>query len=171
MSGLSVCLLLDERTERAVRSLWGRLEGDGVRTLASYTHGRHVPHLTLASLGAADVDAVRGALAGVRAALPIHVALQALGIFTRSRCWLLPTVSTDLLRLHGCVAEALGQDVHRHYRPGAWQPHVTVAPRMPVGMLPTVASRVYEVVPLSASLTRMVLVDTGTGELHDVITG
>lgn len=61
--------------------------------------------------------------------------------------------------------------MHRHYRPGAWQPHVTVAPRMPVEMLPTVASRVYEVVSLAASLTRMVLVDTGTGELHDVITG
>jgi len=42
---------------------------------------------------------------------------------------------------------------------------------MPVEMLPTVASRVYEVVSLAASLTRMVLVDTGTGELHDVITG
>ena len=171
MSGLSVCLLLDERTERAVRGLWGRLEGDGVRTLASYTHGRHVPHLTLASLAGSDVGAARRALADVPGALPIHVGLQALGIFTRSRSWLLPTVSVDLLRLHEWVAGALGQDVHRHYRPGGWQPHVTVAPRMPVEMLPVVASRVNEVLPLAATLTRLVLVDTGTGELHDVVTG
>jgi len=67
MSGLPVCLLLDERTERAVRGLWGGLEDDGVRTLASYTHGRHVPHLTLASLAESEVDAVRAALAGVPA--------------------------------------------------------------------------------------------------------
>ena len=73
--------------------------------------------------------------------------------------------------MHECVAEALGQGVHRHYRPGAWQPHVTVTARMPVELLPAVASRVYEVVPLAATLTRMVLVDTGTGELHDVVTG
>lgn len=171
MSGLSVCLLLDERAERAVRGLWGRLEGDGVRTLASYTHSRHVPHLTLASLGGSDVDAVSRVLADLPTALPIHVGLHALGIFTRSRCWLLPSASAELIRLHECVAEALGEAVHRHYRPGAWQPHVTVAPRMPVELLPVVASRVYEVVPLAASLTRMVLVDTGTGDLHDVPTG
>ena len=172
MSGLSVCLLLDERTDRAVRGLWRRLEADGVRTLASYTHGRHVPHLTLASLGGSDVDGVTRALADVPAALSMQVGLHALGIFTRSRCWLLPTVSADLLDLQESVAEALrSQDVHRHYRPGAWQPHVTVAPRTPVEALPVVASRVYEVLPLAASLTRMVLVDTGTGRLHALSAG
>jgi hypothetical protein len=45
---LSVCLLPDETGERAVRRLWHRLEGAGVPTLLSHTHGRHVPHLTLA---------------------------------------------------------------------------------------------------------------------------
>ena len=131
MPGLSVCLLLDERADRAVRGLWRRLETDGVRTLASYTHGRHVPHLTLASLGG-DVAVPARALAEVSSSLPLDVDLHALGVFTRSRCWLLPTVTLDLLRLHESVAGALdGQDVHRHYRPGAWQPHVTLAPRMP----------------------------------------
>jgi 2'-5' RNA ligase len=168
MPGLSVCLLLDERADRAVRGLWRRLEYDGVRTLATYTHGRHVPHLTLASLGG-DVPVPVEALAGLSASLPLDVDLHALGVFTRSRCWLLPTVGVDLLRLHESVAGVLdGRDVHRHYRPGAWQPHVTLAPRMPVDALPVVATRVYEVLPLSARLTRMVLVDTGTGEVHDL---
>ena len=169
MPGLSVCLLLDERADRAVRGLWRRLETDGVRTLASYTHGRHVPHLTLASLGG-DVAAPARALADVSYSLPLDVDLHALGVFTRSRCWLLPTVSVDLLRLHESVARTLdGRDVHRHYRPGAWQPHVTLAPRMPADALPLVATRVYEVLPLRARLTRMVLVDTGTGEVHDLL--
>ena len=166
MPGLSVCLLLDERADRAVRGLWRRLEQDGVRTLATYTHGRHVPHLTLASLGG-DAGVPEDALAALASALPLDVDLHALGVFTRSRCWLLPTVSVDLLRLHESVARTLdGRDVHRHYRPGAWQPHVTLAPRMAADALPLVAGRVYEVLPLPARLTRMVLVDTGTGEVH-----
>ena len=59
--------------------------------------------------------------------------------------------------------------MHRHYRPGAWQPHVTLAPRMQADALPMVATRVYEVLPLPARLTRMVLVDTGSGDdVHDL---
>jgi 2'-5' RNA ligase len=168
MPGLSVCLLLDERADRAVRGLWRRLEYDGVRTLATYTHGRHVPHLTLASLGGDDPVPAQ-ALAALAASLPLEVDLHALGVFTRSRCWLLPTVSIDLLRLHESVARTLdGRAVHRHYRPGAWQPHVTLAPRMAADALPVVATRVYEVLPLPARLSRMVLVDTRTGEVHDL---
>jgi hypothetical protein len=59
---LSICLALDPRTDRAVRALWQRLEGAGVRTLSSHTHGRHAPHLTLASLRSWDLEAVRGGL-------------------------------------------------------------------------------------------------------------
>ena len=168
MPGLSVCLLLDERADRAVRGLWRRLEHDGVRTLATYTHGRHVPHLTLASLGG-EAAVPTEALALTSTSLPLDVDLNALGVFTRSRCWLLPTVGIDLLRLHESVAGALsGQDVHRYYRPGAWQPHVTLAPRLPTDALPLVATRVYEVRPLRARLTRMVLDDPGSGEVHDL---
>jgi hypothetical protein len=39
---------------------------------------------------------------------------------------------------------------------------------MPVEALPQVASRVYEVLPLAASLRRLVVVDTSTGAVHDV---
>jgi 2'-5' RNA ligase len=168
MPGLSVCLLLDERADRAVRGLWRRLEHDGVRTLATYTHGRHVPHLTLASLGGVD-PVPGGELVGLSSCLPLDVELHALGVFTRTRCWLLPSISFDLLRLHESVSRTLdGRDAHRHYRPGAWQPHVTLAPRMPADALPTVATRVFEVLPLPARLTRMVLVDTGTGDVHEL---
>ena len=58
MPSLSVCLLLDDAAARAVRRLWRQLAEDGVPSLATYTHGRHVPHLTLASLGPCDVEAV-----------------------------------------------------------------------------------------------------------------
>ena len=108
MPAFSVCLLLDERADRAVRGLWHRLEGDGLRTL-------------------------------------------------------------DLLHHQASVAAALnGHEVHRHYRPGSWQPHLTLAPRMPAESLPQVASRVYEVLPLPARLHRLVVVDTSTGTVHDL---
>jgi hypothetical protein len=47
---LAVCLLFDRRTDRILRGLWDRLEDLGVPTLKSHTHGRHVPHLSLAVL-------------------------------------------------------------------------------------------------------------------------
>ena len=169
MPAFSVCLLLDERADLAVRALWRRLEGDGVRTLATHTHGRHVPHLTLASLGCPDLEEVRRTLAALAPPPSFDLEFHALGLFTRSRCWLLPTTTIDLLRYQESVATALRDlEVHRHYRPGSWQPHLTLAPRMPVEALPQVASRVYEVLPLAADLRRLVVVDTSTGDLHDV---
>lgn len=169
MSAFSVCLLLDERADRAVRGLWRRLEGDGVRTLATHTHGRHVPHVTLASLGCQDLAVVRDPLADLACPPELDVEFHALGMFTRSRCWLLPTTTVELLRYHESVVTALrGRDVHRNYRPGSWQPHLTLAPRLPVEALPQVASRVFEVLPFAARLGRLVVVDTSTGEVHDV---
>jgi hypothetical protein len=122
----------------------------------------------LASLGSPDLDVVRRLL-GTVVSPPIDVTFDALGLFTRSRCWLLPTATLDLLHHQAAVAAALdGHEVHRHYRPGSWQPHLTLAPRMPAECLPQVASRVYEVLPLPARLHRLVVVDTGTGTVHAV---
>ena len=61
MSSLSLCLLLDEQADQAVRRLWRQLEDDGLPSLVGHTHGRHIPHLTLAALGDASVDEVRDA--------------------------------------------------------------------------------------------------------------
>jgi hypothetical protein len=43
---LALCLLLDRRSDALVRELWKRLEENGIPTLLSHTHGRHVPHLS-----------------------------------------------------------------------------------------------------------------------------
>lgn len=168
MASLSVCLLLDEEAERAVRRLWRRLEEDGVPTLATYTHGRHVPHLTLADVGVAPLGAVLGALGGLRAA-PIPALFGAVGTFTRTRCSLLPAVSPQLLERQRDVLDRLGSagvPVGRHYVPGAWIPHLTLGPRLPVEALPRVARRCYEVLPLAATLDRAAVIDTTAGEVH-----
>lgn len=166
---LSVCLLLDERSDRAVRRLWQRLEGAGVRTLLTHTHGRHRPHLTLASLLDFDLDAVRAALADgtVPAAMPLR--LEGLGMFRRSRCWLSPVASVVLLGAQAAVAAEVrrtGATLHRNYEPGTWTPHVTLAPRLHLEQLPTVARHAFEVLPIEATLERAVLIDTSTGAVH-----
>jgi len=171
---LSVCLLPDESTDRAVRRLWHRLEQGGVRTLLSHTHGRHVPHLTLASLTSYDLEAVRSALAGPAAAEAVGTTFGGLGMFPRSRVWLAPVVATSLLERQRSVVEAVagtGAEVHPHYRSGQWLPHLTLAPRLRLDDLPVVARKVNEVLPLDAVFSRTALVSTRTGEITRLTTG
>ena len=165
---LSVRLLLDEPAERAVRGVWQRVETAGVPTLLSNTHGRHLPHLSLASLRTFSLDQVSQALAALPAAPGARVHFDGLGMFRRSRCWLLPAVTRDLLDRQARVVEALvgtGADLHRHYQPGNWLPHLTVAPRLHLADLPLVAGTVFDILPLAAGVSRAALVDTSNGQV------
>jgi 2'-5' RNA ligase len=166
---LAVCLLLDERADDAVRQLWQRLEAAGVPSLLSHTHGRHVPHLSYASLRSFDLDKVTQRLVELpeRPAMTLH--LDALGTFRRSRCWLGPAVTADLAERQAAVVQALAASdsaLHRHYRVGEWIPHVTLAPRLHLRDLPTVAGIVYDVLPIVATTSTAALIDTSTGRRH-----
>ena len=166
---LAVCLLLDDRADAAIRELWRRLEDAGVPSMLSHTHGRHVPPLTYAMLRSYDLDAVRGSLSSLpeRALIPLH--LDALGVFRRSRCWLAPALTDDMAQRQATVVDAArgtGADLHRHYVPGSWVPHVTLAPRMQLNDLARVAQPVYDVLPLDAIGCRTALIDTTTGQRY-----
>jgi hypothetical protein len=163
---LAVCLLLDERAETTVRGLWRRLEDAGVPTLLTHTHGLHVPHLTWAALRSYDREAVRAALAALPEQPPLTLHLDAFGTFRRSRCWLSPAVSASLVARQAAVVTAVtetGADLHRHYQPGTWVPHVTLAPRLHLRDLATVAALVYDVLPIAAIGESSALIDTSTG--------
>lgn len=164
---LAVCLLLDPPGEAVVRRLWERLEEHGVPSLLSHTHGRHVPHLTYATLRSWDLTAVADALEGLPEQPPLRLELDGLGVFRRSRCWLAPALTPDLEPRQRAVAEAAsatGADLHRHYLPGAWLPHVTLAPRLHLRDLPVVAGLVNDVLPINAVASTAALIDTSTGE-------
>lgn len=166
---LAVCLLLDARTELTLRRLWQRLEDDGVPTLLTHTHGRHVPHLSYAVLRSFDLDRVREALHLLPDEQPMTLHFDAIGMFRRSRTWLVPAVTSDIARRQERVVEAVestGADLHHHYEPGVWVPHCTLAPRTTLERLPRVAAAVFDVLPLVATLDRAVLIDTSTGEQH-----
>ncbi|MGH3481687.1 MAG: 2'-5' RNA ligase family protein [Nocardioidaceae bacterium] len=164
---LAACLLFDRQTERALRALWGRLEDLGVPTLRSHTHGRHVPHVSYAVVRDGDVDAIHRSVAALPDSGVVKLRFDGLGLFRRGRSWLIPAVASDLARRQELVVAAVtttGADLHRHYQPGAWMPHCTIAPRVPLPMLPVLAAAVYEVLPLAARADRAALIDSGTGD-------
>ena len=166
---LAVCLLLDESADATVRQVWSRLEAAGVPTLLSHTHGRHVPHLSYASLRSYDLDEVAARLAELPERPPMSLHLDAFGTFRRSRCWLAPALTSDLAERHAAVVSALtaaGADLHRNYRVGEWIPHITLAPRLHLRDLPTVAGIVYDVLPILATTPAAALVDTSTGRRY-----
>ena len=47
-------------------------------------------------------------------------------------------------------------------------PHLTLAPRLHLKDLPVVAARVYEVLPVSATLAEVTLIDTSTGARYAI---
>ena len=168
---LAVCLLFDPRSERAVRALWDRLEEAGVPSLRSHTHGRHLPHVSYAVLRSWDLAAVSAALVTLGALAPVELTFDGIGLFRRGRAWLLAGAGAELVARQERVVEALaatGAELHRHYRPGRWLPHCSVAPRAPLAKLPVLAATVYDVLPLEARLDRVALVDSATGELWEL---
>lgn len=165
---LAVCLLFDQRTERALRMLWHRLETAGVSTLLSHTHGHHVPHLSYAVLRTYDVDAVARALRALPDAGPVRLHFDGLGLFRRGRAWLIPGIAADVHARQEQVVAATtgtGAELHLHYRPGYWVPHCTLAPRVRREALSTLAVEVYGTLPLEAVADRAALVESSTGEI------
>ena len=165
---LAVCLLFDRRSERAIRALWDHLESLGVPSLRSHTHGRHVPHLSYAVLRSWDLASVTAALSGLDAGEPVDLGFDGIGLFRRGRVWLLSGTAADLAARQERVAAAVaaaGADLHKHYLPGSWLPHCSLAPRAPLAQLPVLAGAVYDALPLHARLDRAALINSATGEL------
>jgi hypothetical protein len=166
---LAVCLLFDRRSERAVRALWDRLEEHGITSLRSHTHGRHVPHVSYAVLRSWDQVAVTDALAAVDGGRPVELSFDGIGLFRRGRTWLVAGVTADFVARQQRVVEAViatGAELHKHYRPGVWLPHCSLAPRATLAQLPTVAAAVFDVLPLQGRLDRAALVNSATGDVY-----
>lgn len=166
---LAVCLLFDRRSERAIRGLWDRLEQQGVPSLRSHTHGQHVPHVSYAVLRRWDRPAVVDALAAIDGAGPVELSFDGVGLFRRGRVWLMAGVSADFVARQERVVEAVGgtgAELHKHYRPGIWLPHCSLAPRATLEQLPVAAAAVFDVLPLPARLDRAALVNSATGQVY-----
>jgi 2'-5' RNA ligase len=164
---LAVCLLFDARGERAMYQLWDRLESIGVPSLRSHTHGRHVPHFSYVVLRSWQLDNVLAAVDALPSDGPVDFSFDGLGTFRRGRTWLIPALTSDVALRQERVVEAVqatGAEAHRNYVPGAWIPHCTLAPRVQLTSLSTVAAAVYDVLPLRIRAERAALIESSTGE-------
>ena len=61
-----------------------------------------------------------------------------------------------------------GATVHRHYDPGSWVPHVSVATGATGAQLPVVTTAIADVLPLEVVADRAVLVDSSTGQTWEL---
>lgn len=136
--------------------------------MRSHTHGRHLPHVSYAVLRSWDLTSVTAALAGLDGGGPMDLSFDGVGLFRRGRAWLQPGVGVDFVARQQRVVEAVttaGAVLHKHYVPGSWLPHCSLAPRATLTQLPLVAATVFDVLPLEARLDRAALVNSATGEI------
>jgi hypothetical protein len=161
-----VVLWPDEATGDRVRALWDELEGLGVRTLATRTHRRHVPHVSLVVGEALDVEGALAALGAVPSS-PIPLRLGAIGIFPEGYLYLAVTVSAELLAEQRRVrraADAFVTGVWPYFEPGAWVPHLTLSAEADVGALTGALPALTAALPIDGFLVAGGVEDGGTGQ-------
>jgi len=164
---MAVCLLFDNRSDRRVRELWSRLEAEGIATLATHTHGRHHPHLSYAVLRSWDQQRVQSALADLPRAEPFSMTVHGTLTFPGGRAALAPSIPPDVALRQARTVTALreaGADLHRHYEPGDWVPHISAATRVSGSQIPTMARIVADFLPITLRVDRAALIDTAAGE-------
>lgn len=162
-------MYFDDRADAAVRRLWQRLADAGLPSLATRTHRRHRPHVSLAvaeSLADADLAPVRSVLTSGRPALSLYTLSGFPG--TAGVLFLGATVTTELLAFHAQVHAALaGQPIRHwaHYLPGSWIPHCALAEGLDRSEAGTAFGLLCDYQSITAEVTSAGIKDTATGEI------
>jgi 2'-5' RNA ligase len=162
-------MYFDDQADAAVRRLWQLLADAGMPSLATRTHRRHRPHVSLAvaeSLTAADLAPLRSVLIAHRPTLRLYV----LGKFPGSEgvLFLGVLVTTELLAFHAEVHAALaGQRLQQwpYYQPGNWVPHCTLAEGMNQAEGATAFGLLHGYEPIAATVTATGIKDTASGSI------
>jgi hypothetical protein len=161
-----IVLWPDDDASRAVTDLWTSLEAEGIQTLASRTHRRHRPHV---SLVVGEDLSPPGALA-VLPLLPRHplpLILNSVGVFPGGILFLACVPTPDLLeeqgRVHDLVAP-MTEGLWSHFVPGAWTPHVTISYDLGGDQLGPALSITLGHLPIEGRLASGGVEDGGSGE-------
>jgi 2'-5' RNA ligase len=127
---VSIELLLDDETERAVRVDWQRLAETGMSSLGAHPSPSNRPHVTLLARNELPPTDFRAAISR----LPFGIRLgEPITFDHRDRVVLARPVELD-----GALAE-FHREIHAlapagenlpHTAPGSWTPHVTLARRL-----------------------------------------
>ncbi|WP_460935744.1 2'-5' RNA ligase family protein [Phycicoccus ginsengisoli] len=118
-----------------------------------------------------DVQRVLAAVTGLPAVEPLPLYFDGVAIFRRRRAALVAAPTPELLDRQSAVVAAgtaTGADLHRHYLPGQWVPHASLATSVRRQDLGTAATAAFEILPLRAVADRVALVDSSTGQRWDL---
>jgi 2'-5' RNA ligase len=135
MRPLAIELGFDAQSDRRLRQLWSRLATLHRGSTRSELGIR--PHVTLALFRDQEPEGLSGVAASLaRELAPFPLALTMAGRFPGSEgvVYLKPAACAELDRAHATLDRLLAgaRDlVHAYYRPGAWQPHCTMALGVP----------------------------------------
>ena len=162
-------MYFDDQADAAVRELWRVLVDADLPSLATRTHRRHRPHVSLAvaeSLADADLAPLWSVLKAHQPTLHLYV----LGTFPGSEgaLFLGVQVTAELLAFHAEVHAALaGQPVEhwRYYQPGNWVPHCTLAEGLGQAEAAQAFGLLLGYTPVTATVSATGIKDTGTGSI------
>lgn len=137
--GYAVELYFDGETEDRVTRLWDTFAERGITSLLPSIGSR--PHISLAVFDKIDPEQLTDVLIDIAHETPaFEVDLAAVGSFPGQEgvLFLVPTVSTELIRLHEYFhnrLHSMGIECNPYYRPGNWVPHCTVASDLPDSLI------------------------------------
>ena len=161
-----VVLWPDPSTSTTIEALWRRLDDAGVPSLASFTHRRHRPHVSLIVGEHLDPEPTIDAL-GPTPPEPIPLRIEAVGVFPGGVLFLPCVMNDHLTNEHRRVRQRVSSLVEGHWpyvAPGAWTPHITVA----VGLSRDQVARGLDValdeLPIKGLLDAAGIEDGSTGE-------
>jgi 2'-5' RNA ligase len=166
-------MYFDDRADAAVRRLWELLADAGLPSLATLTHRRHRPHVSLTvaeSLVGADLARLRDVLAARQPTLPLYV----LGTFPGrgGALFLGVPVTAELVAFHADVHAALADEPVQHwpyYLPGNWVPHCTLAEGLDKVQAATAFGLLYGYQPITATISSVGIKDTATGAITTAV--
>ena len=161
-----VVLWPDDDTTHAVTDVWAALEADGIPTLASRTHRRHQPHVSLVVADDLVPESVLEVVGSVPRG-PLRLLVSSPGVFPGGILFLTCVPNAALLeeqrRVHDLVAP-MANGLRDHFTPGAWSPHLTNAYDLDDAQLARAVPVVLDHLPIEGWLTRGGVEDGDSGE-------
>jgi 2'-5' RNA ligase len=162
-----VVLWPDEATVVAVRQMWEMLAAHDLPTLATLSHRRHRPHVSLTVAEDLPIQPALAALGAVPTRA-IGLRIDAVGVFPPAgTLFLACVVHEDLLTEHRRVHDSVAPLALRpwpYYRPGSWTPHITISQSLSTDQLAIALPAVLARLPLEGSLERGGVEDGTTGQ-------
>jgi 2'-5' RNA ligase len=164
----AVEVFFDSTTEAAIKAVWARLEAARVPSLATRTHRRHRPHISLSVAERIKTGQLQDAREHL-AATHLDVTLSSPAVFPRRGVLYLSVVPTlALLRLHEDVHAALRDSMVAPwdlYSVGAWMPHCTLAQELTRAQIAQGIDLLHDQPIITAHVSSAGILDTATGEV------